>query len=126
MGAEEGTLALFERGGIAWLREEALAAIQGAVFVDLPAPSPELEAQIRASAPTLAERFQAEFLALKACSPLSNPMNAYAAVIKPDLSGAAAYMTNMAGLSMHMGHVRYDLLAGTYTASTESQRSQVH
>ena len=65
VGAEEGTLALLEEGGVAWRREEALAAIQGALFVDLPAPSAELEAKQRASAPTLADRFQAELLAAK-------------------------------------------------------------
>ena len=50
---------------MAWVREEALGSVTGELFLDLPAPSPEAAARWRASAPNLAERVTAEFLALK-------------------------------------------------------------
>ena len=65
MGAEEGTLALLEGSSVAWKREEALAGIKGAVFVELPAPTADAEAKQRASAPTLTDRLQAELLTAK-------------------------------------------------------------
>lgn len=57
---------LHESDAIKWRREEALASVSATLFLDLPAPSPELAAQSRAAAPTLSERVQAEFLSLKA------------------------------------------------------------
>ena len=59
-------LTLHESNAITWRREEALASVSATLFLDLPAPSPELAAQWRAAAPTLSERVQAEFLSLKA------------------------------------------------------------
>lgn len=67
VGAEEGTLALLEGEEVAWLREEALGDVKGALFVDLPAPSAEIEATQLDNAPTLSERLRAELLAAKAC-----------------------------------------------------------
>ncbi len=57
---------LHESDAVTWRREEALASVTAMLFLDLPAPSPELAAQWRAAAPTLSERVQAEFLSLKA------------------------------------------------------------
>ena len=57
---------LHESDAITWRREEALASVTATLFLDLPAPSPELAAQWRAAAPSLSERVQAEFLSLKA------------------------------------------------------------
>ena len=57
---------LYEGDTVTWAREEARASVKAALFLDLPAPSPELAAQARAAAPSLSERLRAEFLALKA------------------------------------------------------------
>ncbi|KAK9804018.1 hypothetical protein WJX73_002264 [Symbiochloris irregularis] len=66
VGGTEGTLALLEGSATTWKREEALSAIQGALFVDLPAPSAELEAQASAvAAPSITERLKAELLSAK-------------------------------------------------------------
>lgn len=63
---EDGTLALVARTGRAvWIREEALSAVGEAVFLDLPAPSPQLEAEQRSSAPSLADRIHLEILSAK-------------------------------------------------------------
>lgn len=62
----DDSLALVERGAATWLRQEALGSVTGSLFLDLPAPSPELAAQWRAAAPTLSERIRAEFLSIKA------------------------------------------------------------
>ena len=67
--ASDGVLNLYEGNAVTWGREEALASVQAAVFLDLPAPSPELAAQWRAAAPTLSQRVRAEFLSLKARPP---------------------------------------------------------
>lgn len=64
MAADDAT-ALVERGKTSWVKEEALASVAGSLFLDLPAPSPELAAQWRAAAPSLSDRVQAEFLSLK-------------------------------------------------------------
>ena len=64
--ASDGVFNLYEGNAVTWGREEALASVQAAVFLDLPAPSPELAAQWRAAAPTLSQRVRAEFLSLKA------------------------------------------------------------
>ncbi len=64
MGGDD-SLALIEQGKASWVREEALGSVTGSLFLDLPAPSPELAAQWRAAAPTLSERIQAEFLSIK-------------------------------------------------------------
>lgn len=57
---------MYEADTVTWAREEARASVKAALFLDLPAPSPELAAQARAAAPSLSERVRAEFLALKA------------------------------------------------------------
>ena len=67
--ASDGVLNLYEGNAMTWGREEALASVQATVFLDLPAPSPELAAQWRAAAPTLSQRVRAEFLSLKASPP---------------------------------------------------------
>ena len=67
--ASDGVFNLYEGNTVTWGREEALASVQAAVFLDLPAPSPELAAQWRAAAPTLSQRVRAEFLSLKARPP---------------------------------------------------------
>lgn len=64
MAADDST-ALVEQGKATWVKEEALASVTGSLFLDLPAPSPELAAQWQAAAPSLSERVQAEFLGLK-------------------------------------------------------------
>ena len=61
----DDSLALVEQGAARWVREEALGSVTGSLFLDLPAPSPELASQWRAAAPTLSERIQAEFLSIK-------------------------------------------------------------
>lgn len=64
MGGDE-SLMLLEQGTAKWVREEALGSVTGSLFLDLPAPSPELASQWRAAAPTLSERIQAEFISIK-------------------------------------------------------------
>ena len=66
LGGEEGTLALLEGGGVAWKRDEAIGAIKATLFVDLPAPSAEMEAKQRASSPSLGDRLHTEMLTAKA------------------------------------------------------------
>ena len=68
MSGAEGTLALSEGSRVLWTQQQALAAVQQAVFTDLPAPSAELEATIRESAPTLRDRIQRELIGAKACA----------------------------------------------------------
>ena len=69
--ASDGVCNLHEGNAVTWGREEALASVEATVFLDLPAPSPELAAQWRAAAPTLSQRARAEFLSLKARPRLS-------------------------------------------------------
>lgn len=64
---EDESLALRGRGTVRWVREEALGSVTGSLFLDLPAPSPELAAKWRSAAPTLSERIQAEFFSIKVC-----------------------------------------------------------
>ena len=71
--ASDGVFNLYEGNAVTWGREEALASVQATVFLDLPAPSPELAAQWRAAAPTLPQRVRAEFLSLKASPPSALP-----------------------------------------------------
>ena len=71
--ASDGVFNLYEGNAVTWGREEALASVRATVFLDLPAPSPELAAQWRAAAPTLLQRVRAEFLSLKASPPSALP-----------------------------------------------------
>ena len=61
----DGTLMLASGPRLLWAQDQGLAAIQQALFIDLPAPSRELAAAIRESAPTLKDRLNIEFIALK-------------------------------------------------------------
>ena len=87
---EEGTLAFFsgkkagagtgtggatttKAGAVAWLRHEALASVNDLLFTELPAPTPENEAQWAASQPSVSESFQFQILALKVQIGLANP-----------------------------------------------------
>ena len=80
-------LTLHESDTVTWRREEALASVAAALFLDLPAPSPELAAQWRAAAPTLSERVQAEFLSLKARAAAHAPCSCFKSPVPlPDLN----------------------------------------
>ena len=79
---QEGTLAYFEpntttsdsKNGVRkWVREEALSSVTDVLFAELPAPTPENEAQWAAAQPTTQENFQMQLLALKAQIGLANP-----------------------------------------------------
>eukprot|EP00887_Chlorella_sp_A99_P006353 scaffold3.g6353.t1 len=62
----------------AWVRHEALAAVADSLFVDLPASTPEIEAQWLASQPSLAQSMQVQALILKAQMRLATPEEAAA------------------------------------------------
>ena len=48
-----------------WTREEAVASLGPALFLDLPPPSPGVEAARRALSPSLSARLRAELLTLR-------------------------------------------------------------
>ena len=56
-----------------WARQESLASVTSALFADLPAPTHENEAEWISSQPSLKERVQIEFLALKSQAGFANP-----------------------------------------------------
>lgn len=62
---EDDGLVLVRGGEQAWLRHEELASIRDLLFIDLPAPTPENEAQWLASQPHLRESLAAQLVALK-------------------------------------------------------------
>ncbi len=76
---EEGTLAYFSDndggGGDAatWVRYEALASTVDFLFTELPAPTPENEAQWASQQPTTSEALQMQLVALKAQVGLATP-----------------------------------------------------
>ncbi|KAL4426508.1 hypothetical protein ABPG77_008366 [Micractinium sp. CCAP 211/92] len=61
----DDSLALVRDGARAWLRHEELASIRDLLFTDLPAPTPENEAQWLASQPGMREALAAQLIALK-------------------------------------------------------------
>ena len=56
---------LLQGSEVLWRREEALAHGVSTLFVDLPAPSPQLEAEYSARLPSLAERMALQLKSLK-------------------------------------------------------------
>ncbi|KAL4458516.1 hypothetical protein ABPG75_013381 [Micractinium tetrahymenae] len=62
---DDDSLALVRGGAQAWLRHEELASIRDLLFTDLPAPTPENEAQWLASQPSLRQSLAAQLVALK-------------------------------------------------------------
>jgi hypothetical protein len=73
---QEGTLASFssEENVARWVRYEALASTVDFLFAELPAPTPENEAQWAAQQPTTSEALQMQLVALKAQVGLATPI----------------------------------------------------
>ena len=61
----DGVVLLTEGREKQWTQEQGLAAIEQAMFIDLPAPSRELAAAISESAPTLKDRLNREWISIK-------------------------------------------------------------
>jgi len=79
---EEGTLAYFspdssisdgDGSAAAWVRYEALASTVDFLYAELPAPTPENEAQWAAQQPTISEALQMQLVALKAQIGVATP-----------------------------------------------------
>ena len=74
----EGTLAFYSASSSSdaatWIRYEALASTVDFLFTELPAPTPENEAQWTAQQPTTSESLQMQLVALKAQIGLASPM----------------------------------------------------
>ncbi|KAG7669833.1 hypothetical protein Ndes2437B_g06022 [Nannochloris sp. 'desiccata'] len=77
---QEGTLAYFildsssvDGSAAAWVRYEALASTVDFLFAELPAPTPENEAQWAAQQPSTSEALQMQLVALKAQVGLATP-----------------------------------------------------
>ncbi|KAI3435883.1 hypothetical protein D9Q98_001941 [Chlorella vulgaris] len=62
---KDDSLALVKDGGVAWTRLEELASVTDVLFTDLPAPTPENEAQWLAAQPSWRDSLRAEVLGLK-------------------------------------------------------------
>ena len=65
---QDDSIHYIEGGKPLWHREEGLGRIQSTLFIDLPAATAELDAELRAARPTLVDRLNAEVLTIKACS----------------------------------------------------------
>ena len=63
--AEDDSVLLVEDGKVVWTREEGLAGVESTLFVDLPAAAADVEADYRASRPSLMDRVNAEVLTVK-------------------------------------------------------------
>ena len=65
--AEDDSLYFLERRQIVWQREEGLASITAAMFLDLPSSTIEGNAQQLETRATLMDRINAEILTFKVC-----------------------------------------------------------